>query len=587
MTNLNEQLEALHEYKILTKLAGAFYTAYEINLQDYSMRELSAPSNITQYITEGVNAVETMKTVMTAVVVDEDKDRVLAFSDLTTLADRMRGKAVITDEFRGKNAGWCKQQFITVDADSNGKPTYVIHTTEVIDEQKRKEETFIKNEQKQISIIQGLAGDFVSIYYIDLESEEFDVYRKSPNQGTVIQEEMSGIGDYFETAAKNGMKFVVPQDRHIFLEKFNKAVIESELKKNKEYSFQVRVYVNDIPTYFQYRFVRPVGSDSESKMVVGVYNVDAQVRNHLKNQEQLIRLRTQADQLTIDAYRDAMTGLYNRRAYEEDMVNEAGVLGHEDYSYLAIDINGLKNINDHDGHDAGDELILGCAFCINKCLSTYGKVYRIGGDEFAAILFVNPLKLLEIIEDFNHSLLNWSGDKVKELTVALGYVTRSEFPNNTVKELAKIADQRMYNYKEEFYRRKGIDRRGQQDAYAAICNTYTKILKVNLTKNTYAIIQMSLDEKRVQDGFSEGIYEWLTGFAQSGRIHPDDVEHYLSQTSEKNLTEFFKAGNTCFALYYSRMIAGEFKKALMEIVPASEYTDENQVVYIYVKDIDR
>ena len=83
------------------------------------------------------------------------------------------------------------------------------------------------------------------------------------------------------------------------------------------------------------------------------------------------------------AIRDAMTGFYNRRAYKEDLER---IGSDPDFVYVSIDINGLKGVNDNQGHEAGDRMILGAAQCVEACFGGMGTAYRLGGDEFAALI---------------------------------------------------------------------------------------------------------------------------------------------------------------------------------------------------------
>lgn len=159
------------------------------------------------------------------------------------------------------------------------------------------------------------------------------------------------------------------------------------------------------------------------------------------------------------ALTDGLTGFGNRRAYEQDMEKYSGKELDERFVYIAMDINGLKAVNDSLGHDAGDELILGAAECIKKSIGRDGKIYRIGGDEFIAILFVEEEKREEIRNRLLTIVGSWSVEKVKELALSLGQTSRKEFPDKTAAELAKIADMRMYEDKNEYYRRTGKDRR--------------------------------------------------------------------------------------------------------------------------------
>ena len=82
---------------------------------------------------------------------------------------------------------------------------------------------------------------------------------------------------------------------------------------------------------------------------------------------------------------DELTGLLNRRAYEEAIRD---LKSNENLSYVicSLDVNGLKVVNDDIGHSAGDELLRGAAEVLSRCLVAYGKVFRIGGDEFAVLV---------------------------------------------------------------------------------------------------------------------------------------------------------------------------------------------------------
>lgn len=447
-------------------------------------------------------------------------------------------------------------------------------------------------DRMQSSIIHGLAGKFVAIYYVDMDTEEFDIYRKTQEGGLIKDKKKSK--DYFQMALENGERIVLYEDLAEFRQKFSKAVIEQELQEKNMYSITVRIMELGEPRYYQYRFVRPIAEEEKDKLIVGVYNVDEEIRSERDRQEQIRLgiererlLNEKAVRLSKDVYVDAMTGLYNRRAYEEDLNSYTEQAPGEDFVYFSIDLNGLKVVNDGMGHEAGDELLKGAAFCLITSFGSYGKIYRIGGDEFVAMISAGGDKLYEIITDFEQYVLSWTGDLVKELTVSYGFVPKRERPGMPVKEIAKLADRRMYQDKEDFYANRGIDRRGQQEAYSAICSSYIKILKVNLTTDRFSIIQMDAGEKEKEKGFKDNISSWLREFALSGLVHEEDRQNYLDHTGQEFLRDFFRKGNQYFCIYYRRLIDGEFCNAMMEMIPAKEYTDEEQIVFLYVKKIGR
>jgi diguanylate cyclase (GGDEF)-like protein len=151
------------------------------------------------------------------------------------------------------------------------------------------------------------------------------------------------------------------------------------------------------------------------------------------------------------SYGDAMTGLYNRRAYSDHLDGLRDRSSLKDLVIIAFDVNGLKQVNDTLGHAAGDELITGAAKTILDTFMPYGKCYRTGGDEFCAFLD-KPVDNIEILAGkFAHAVSVWHGKLVKNLSVSYGIVCAADYKDATVDELLSIADEKMYNSKKEYY----------------------------------------------------------------------------------------------------------------------------------------
>ncbi|MGN0495680.1 MAG: diguanylate cyclase domain-containing protein [Lachnospiraceae bacterium] len=156
---------------------------------------------------------------------------------------------------------------------------------------------------------------------------------------------------------------------------------------------------------------------------------------------------------------DDMTGLLNHRAYEEDCVKIVENNSIPQITMIMMDVNGLKTANDTYGHMAGDELIIGAAKCIQTAMGEYGKVYRIGGDEFVAILECTKEQLEDMLQTFEHILEGFKGSHQCELSISKGVVVCKEHENLTFEEMKKLADKLMYEDKNEYYRRTGKPRR--------------------------------------------------------------------------------------------------------------------------------
>ena len=281
---------------------------------------------------------------------------------------------------------------------------------------------------------------------------------------------------------------------------------------------------------------------------------------------------------------DALTGLLNRRSYEASRIITGP--GDDNYTYMSIDINGLKVVNDTLGHAAGDELIKGAADCLRRSLGAYGNIYRIGGDEFAAIIYATNDELNRITKDLDDAILSWRGVLVKEISMSYGVVTKREFTAISPLEIAKLADERMYAAKEEYYSKKGIDRKGLQSAYSALCASYTKILKINITDDTYKIIQMNIAEQTAEKGFADKISSWLHNFGKSGQVHPEDLDNYLKLTDKDYMNCFFEKDKRNLNIFYRRKSSNGYRMTKMEMIPSEDYRRDNKNLYLYVKDID-
>lgn len=281
------------------------------------------------------------------------------------------------------------------------------------------------------------------------------------------------------------------------------------------------------------------------------------------------------NKLLYKSNNDELTGLYNRRAYEDDMMHYPDVPPEADFSYASIDVNGLKLTNDTFGHSAGDELICGASACLKRAFGNYGKIYRTGGDEFVAIFFANEQQLKSIIEDVKTQASNWKGKTVTSLALSVGCVSKREFPDKTVTEMTDIADKRMYEEKAKYYATKGVDRRGQSEAHKVLCSLYTKILKINITDDTFTIVNMNTNEQTEEKGFG-----------RSGCVHSDDLEDYLAKTNIDYMSNYFKRGKTSLSITYRRKYDDGFKQIMMEIIPTKDYSHENQSLFLYVKNID-
>ena len=174
-------------------------------------------------------------------------------------------------------------------------------------------------------------------------------------------------------------------------------------------------------------------------------------------------------QMTADAHimrqhnqimKDELSGAFSRHAYAKALkdFDEMARLP-EDFATFTIDINGLKMVNDTMGHDAGDELIIGAARCIEKVMGSAGQCYRTGGDEFVVLARMSREQAEAALVNLERETGLWTGEEIRELGLSAGYALACDHEGLTAENLVKEADRAMYVAKAAYYQKSGYDRR--------------------------------------------------------------------------------------------------------------------------------
>ncbi len=151
------------------------------------------------------------------------------------------------------------------------------------------------------------------------------------------------------------------------------------------------------------------------------------------------------DHIKYLSYHDHLTGLYNRRFFEEEL-RRLDTERNLPLTILMGDVNGLKLINDSFGHSVGDELLKVTAESIKKACRADDIVARLGGDEFVVILpNTGEVEVNQIIKRIKENL---KCEKVQslEVSVAFGFETKTCM-HEDVSQLLKSSEDNMYKHK--------------------------------------------------------------------------------------------------------------------------------------------
>jgi diguanylate cyclase (GGDEF)-like protein len=187
-------------------------------------------------------------------------------------------------------------------------------------------------------------------------------------------------------------------------------------------------------------------AQEEASHVLNVFEQLLVERTRELEQARLEAERTAAHMQRM-ALTDSLTGLGNRRAFEqalEQTLSDAARKG-RGCSVISFDLDGLKNINDTQGHAQGDQFLQSFARALAAAFAPIGPAYRIGGDEFA-VVSTEPHELPIL-----RGLLEQTQDQMRHqgFRAASASMGSALYPQDarTAGDLLRLSDQRMYQTK--------------------------------------------------------------------------------------------------------------------------------------------
>ncbi|MGN0818116.1 MAG: GGDEF domain-containing protein [Candidatus Coproplasma sp.] len=287
-----------------------------------------------------------------------------------------------------------------------------------------------------------LARLYFKIVRVNLTTGVFDVVKQNNAMGDEGESCGGSFIDCCWHMADSGI--IHPDDRREFLKFFNVSNLSSCFSEAcEEASCAFRRKFGE-----EYRWVKSYvyrsHDYSENNKVVLVYMRDVNERYmaELKHREELVYY----------AEHDELTGLGNRRRYNDDCAREND--GADSAGAFFADLNGLKFINDNFGHANGDRYIVSFANTIKKLFGE-SSCYRISGDEFVVVfrnlseeeLSQNYAALCGAMEELSR-IISWYG--VGERIIAsVGFAWQNN--PETFEEVVDAAERDMYAKKAEYY----------------------------------------------------------------------------------------------------------------------------------------
>ncbi len=307
-----------------------------------------------------------------------------------------------------------------------------------VDAQMKHEEALEKMREEQLtySRIIALSGDYIAIYTVNPKTDEYNKYA-TKDYYDADEGEFQGK-DFFAMSQKRASKAIYPDDVDFFNRHFKKEKILAQIKSKGMFTLNYRLIISDRPIYAQLKATM-VHENEEDNLIIGVVNIDEEVRREQAYESTLMEAKEKANY-------DELTGVKNKHAYAEmeaklDKRIRSGKK--PEFAIAVFDINGLKQINDTLGHQAGDQFIKDG--CDGICqIFKHSPVFRLGGDEFAIVVqgtdYDNVDILMESVAQSNRI------NKFERKVVIAAGMSRFDDDENVAAVFAR-ADKYMYENK--------------------------------------------------------------------------------------------------------------------------------------------
>ena len=544
--SLAEQYDTLYYVDIATS------TYVEISSTD-AYKKLNVPATGNDFFAESRRSIRKY-------VHPEDQERALQLHFKDAMLDKLKSRNAFSMEWRLVVNGEVRHIRHTEIMARDKK--HIIVCIENIDAEVRAKNAQREDRKKSATftqIAERLASHFDLIYYIDCNNSHYAELSAHDTSGKLrIQEEGE---DFFTTARKNVDRLIYSEDRdriRLFLDRDN---LISRLEGRRHLTEDYRMVVDGGKT--QYTRMSVTYSSDRSHFIICVENRDEDVR---KENEHIAAL-SMANEM---ARRDELTHTKNKTAYREmegDLQRQIDE-GCEPFGILVCDINGLKTINDTEGHKAGDDYIR--ASCMMICrIFHHSPVYRIGGDEFVVLLrgqdFMNRDTLVSKLRRQVEENIRLGEGPV----VASGLAEYQSVADHTVEDVFNRADNQMYMLKTHLKEQRLLqearslkdkaniriipdERRGLLDSLFRSYEMVSEGTYVYLCDMKYDFSRWS---KSAVDAYGlPSEYMYGAGDIWENQIHPEDRAAY-----HKGIDEIFSGNVSAHDMQYrARRVSGEY-----------------------------
>lgn len=375
---LNANMERITYRHIAGALASRYEAIYYINVADNSYTQYSSSDEYSRLGTTKLGRDFFQDSIIDVkkYIHPDDIQRLLFELDKERLLHHLMESGSLTLTYRqmlGDRSQYVSMIVVRPKNDENHIVMGVIN----VDAQIRREQSILEESKVFGELSLALSTRYEVIYRVNVITDEYSEYSASEKYARL---QVGCVGaDFFTDTQRNMEKDIYPEDLPMMSAAMKKENLLKTLAANGKLIINYRLMLDGRPQYVSLFAVHT--KNDPNFLIVAVENIDEAKRKELEFEKAIGSAMDMAN-------KDALTSVKNKHAYAQaemqldEEINEE-VCG--EFSIVVCDINGLKQVNDQQGHSAGDEFIKNACKIICNTFK-HSPVFRIGGDEFVVIL---------------------------------------------------------------------------------------------------------------------------------------------------------------------------------------------------------
>ena len=353
--------------EIAKSLASLFEIIYHIDIETGSYTEYSSSEAFSNqgFGRSGNDFFEHAKEDMKRVIHPDDRENIINKLERNVLLKALRQKGTVSLTYQQLVDNEYHYVNLLAFIQKADKEHIVVGVRNIDAEKSREAQS-----QTFSDIALALAKRYEVIYLVNIVTNEYTEYSASENYRKL---KVGTTGkDFFAESQMNMKRDIYEPDLPMMSTVMQKENLMKGISTYGKVPVNYRLMLDGRPQYVSLYAVRP--QDDSDHIIIAVANIDEAMQKEFAYQDM--------------ANKDFLTGVKNKRAYaqaEAELDDYIAKFTQPPFSVVVCDINGLKEVNDTKGHNAGDAFIRNaCSIICN--IFKHSPVFRIGGDEFAVIM---------------------------------------------------------------------------------------------------------------------------------------------------------------------------------------------------------